>query len=80
VDCHPATARTLARQQRDAWRAHLRETYAPPGADALLDAWKKEDVYVPLDAEIALLRGARFAVEIVWRNGSFAVLSGSGRR
>jgi trans-aconitate methyltransferase len=80
VDCHPATARTLARQQRDAWRAHLRHTYAPPEADALLEAWKKEDVYVPLDAEMALLRGAGFAVEIVWRNGSFAVISGSVRR
>jgi len=74
VDCHPATARPLARQQRDAWLAHLRESYAPPEAEALLDAWKKDDVYVPLDAEIALLRDAGFAVEIVWRNGSFAVL------
>jgi hypothetical protein len=72
--------RTLARQQRDAWRAHLRDTYAPPEADALLEAWKKEDVYVPLDAETALPGGAGFAVEIVWRNGSFAVISGSGRR
>jgi trans-aconitate methyltransferase len=77
VDCHPASARTLARRQRDAWRAHLRGTYAPPEADALLEAWKKEDVYVPLDAEMALLRGAGFAVEIVWRNGSFAVICGT---
>jgi len=83
VDCQPASARTLAAQQRDAWRAHLRNAYAPPEADALLQAWGKEDVYVPLDAEMALLRGAGFTVEIVWRNGSFAVLaatSGSGRR
>jgi trans-aconitate methyltransferase len=82
VDCQPATARALAAQQMDAWREHLRTAYAPPEADALLDAWSKEDVYVPLDAEVALLRRAGFAVEIVWRNGSFAVLaaSASGRR
>ena len=74
VDCHPANARTLAEQQHDAWRAHLRQTYAPPEADALLDAWAKEDVYVPLDAELTLLRRAGFAVDLVWRNGSFAVI------
>src|SRR5262245_57159360 len=83
VDCQPAAAPTLAARQMDAWREHLRGAYAPPEADALLAAWAKEDVYVPLDAEIALLRRAGFGVEIVWRNGSFAVLaaaSGSGRR
>src|SRR5262249_52799384 len=83
VDCQPASARTLAARQRDAWRQHLRGFYAPPEADALLEAWGKEDVYVPLDAEMALLNRAGFEVEIVWRNGSFAVLaaaSGSGRR
>jgi trans-aconitate 2-methyltransferase len=83
VDCQPASARTLAAQQRDAWRAHLRNAYAPPKADALLQAWGKEDVYVPLDAEMALLRRAGFGVEIVWRNGSFAVMaatSASSRR
>jgi len=77
VDCHPATARTLARQQRDAWRAHLRATYAPPEADALLEAWAKEDIYVPLDAEMTVLRRAGFAVEVIWRNGSFAVICGT---
>jgi tRNA (cmo5U34)-methyltransferase len=80
VDCHPATARTVARAQRDAWVAHLRQSYTPPEADALLAAWAKEDVYVPLDAEIDLLRRSGFAVEVIWRNGSFAVISASGRR
>jgi tRNA (cmo5U34)-methyltransferase len=82
VDCQPAGARTLATRQMDAWREHLRTAYSPPEAEALLDAWAKEDVYVPLDAEMALLQRAGFAVEIVWRNGSFAVIaaSASGRR
>src|SRR5262245_12845728 len=74
VDCQPASARALAAQQRDAWRDHLRTAYAPPEADALLDAWANEDVYVPLDAETALVRRAGFDVEIVWRKGSFAVI------
>ncbi|HEV8344929.1 MAG TPA: class I SAM-dependent methyltransferase [Vicinamibacterales bacterium] len=77
VDCHPATARTVARAQRDAWLAHLRLSYTPPEADALLAAWAKEDVYVPLDAEIDLLRRSGFAVEVIWRKGSFAVLCGT---
>jgi tRNA (cmo5U34)-methyltransferase len=77
VDCQPAGAPTLATRQRDAWREHLRTAYAPPEADALLEAWAKEDVYVPLDAEMALLKRAGFGVEIVWRNGSFAVICGT---
>ena len=84
VDCQPASARALARQQREAWRAHLRETYAPPEADALLETWAKEDVYVPLDAELTMLRRSGFTAEIIWRNGSFAVIgasvNASGRR
>ena len=80
VDCHPATSRAVARQQREAWLAHLRQSYTPPEAEALLAAWAKEDVYVPLDAEIDLLRRSGFAVEVIWRRGCFAVLSASGRR
>jgi trans-aconitate methyltransferase len=75
VDCQPAGARALAARQFDAWRAHLRSAYTPPEADALLQAWAKEDVYVPLDAEMALLKRAGFSVEVVWRSGSFAVLA-----
>jgi tRNA (cmo5U34)-methyltransferase len=76
VDCHPATARVLGRQQRDAWIAHLRQTYTPPEADAIFAAWAKEDVYVPLDAEMELLQQSGFAVDVIWRKGSFAVLCG----
>ncbi len=80
VDCHPADSRALARQQRDAWRAHLRTTYAHAKADALLAAWAKEDVYVPLTVEMDLLRRSGLAVDIAWRKGSFAVLSASAGR
>jgi trans-aconitate methyltransferase len=80
VDCHPATSRVLACRQMDAWRAHLHTAYAPPEADALLAAWAKEDVYVPLEAEMRLLQQAGFAVDVVWRNGMFAVLHASTRK
>jgi hypothetical protein len=31
-------------------------------------------VYVPLDAETALLRSAGLQVEVLWRRGAFAVI------
>ena len=43
-------------------------------AAGLLNAWSGEDVYVPLDAEIKLLREAGFDADVIWRKGSFAVL------
>jgi trans-aconitate methyltransferase len=77
ADCHPAADRTLAAAQMDAWRAHLRRAYAPAQASALLRAWGREDVYVPLDLEVTLLRRAGFRVEVVWRRDAFAVVAGS---
>jgi ubiquinone/menaquinone biosynthesis C-methylase UbiE len=80
VDCHPATSRTLARHQRELWRAHLRKTYGRADADAFLAAWAKEDVYVPLADEIGLIERGGLAADVIWRKGSFAVLSASPRR
>ena len=74
VDCQPATDPALRRAQRDAWVAHLRRAYSPVRAARLLEAWSGEDVYVPLDAELELLRRSGFRVEILWRRGAFAVL------
>jgi trans-aconitate 2-methyltransferase len=74
VDCHPADAAVVRRGQREAWLAHLRRTYSASKAVALLDAWSHEDVYVPLDAEVALMRRGGFRVEVLWRRGAFAVL------
>ena len=79
VDCHPATNRTLARRQRELWRAHLRKTYGRADADAFLAAWAKEDVYVPLADEIDLIEQGGLAADVIWRKGSFAVLSASPR-
>lgn len=74
VDCHPAIDPTIRLAQRDAWLAHLRRSYSPTQAAALLKAWSHEDVYVPLESEIALMNGRGFRVELLWRRGAFAVL------
>ena len=74
VDCQPAVDRGVRRQQFDDWLAHLRCAYSPAAARGLLRAWSHEDVYVPLDAEVDLLRDARYRVEVLWRRGAFAVL------
>jgi ubiquinone/menaquinone biosynthesis C-methylase UbiE len=80
VDCHPASSRALARRQRDAWRVHLRQTYSRSEADALLAAWGREDVYVPLADEMELLQRSGLDAEVIWRKESFAVISASARR
>jgi SAM-dependent methyltransferase len=74
VDCQPAGDRAVRRAQRQAWLAHLRRAYTPARAAVLLDAWADEDVYVPLAAELGMLRRSGFLVEILWRRGAFAVL------
>jgi tRNA (cmo5U34)-methyltransferase len=75
ADCHPAAAAAIAKQQRQEWVAHLRESHSARAADALFTAWAKEDVYVPLSAEIELLQRGGFATDLIWRHGSFAVVA-----
>jgi tRNA (cmo5U34)-methyltransferase len=77
VDCEPAADAAVRRAQFDEWLAHLRRAYSRAGARALLRAWSHEDTYVPLDAEIALLRTSGFRVELLWRRGAFAVIRGA---
>lgn len=76
ADCHPDGDRAAAAAQRDEWLAHLRQSYAPAEAASLLDSWADEDVYQPLEVEIALMQRAGFTVEVVWRWQGFAVLRG----
>jgi tRNA (cmo5U34)-methyltransferase len=76
VDCQPASDRKIAQKQFAAWKAHLMISYTPAEADKYLAAWSREDVYVPLDAEIALMRKAGLTVEVLWRGDAFAVLRG----
>ena len=80
ADCHPASDRARAASQRDAWKTHLCASYDAVEAEALLRAWGREDVYVPLDEELALLKRAGFGVDVAWRRGAFAVIVAINRR
>ena len=76
VDCHPAADPQLAQVQHRAWQAHLQNYYTRRRAVSLLKAWSREDFYVPLDAELDLMRKAGLRPEILWRKGAFAVIVG----
>jgi tRNA (cmo5U34)-methyltransferase len=74
-DCYPATDRALAAAQMQAWRSHVRRTYSPARTTSLFLSWAREDTYVPLATETALLENAGFRVDVVWRRDAFAVLA-----
>ncbi len=74
AECHPAADRALAAVQMRAWRAHVGRRYPPARTAALFRSWAREDVYVPLATEMALLTEAGFRVEVTWRRDAFAVL------
>lgn len=76
ADCYPAANPRLAREQREAWKSHLLNSYTRKQAAALFAAWAREDTYMPLETETALLRASGLAPEVLWRKGSFAVLLG----
>jgi ubiquinone/menaquinone biosynthesis C-methylase UbiE len=83
ADCHPPANAALAAAGRDAWHAHLADSYGPRKAESFLQAWAGEDFYVPLDVELALLQSAGFITDVSWRKGAFAVIvarTGRARR
>ncbi|MGH9143915.1 MAG: class I SAM-dependent methyltransferase, partial [Vicinamibacterales bacterium] len=55
VDCQPARDPRLRRAQLEQWLTHLRGAYTPAQAKGFMASWAHEDVYLPLDAELALL-------------------------
>jgi tRNA (cmo5U34)-methyltransferase len=76
ADCYPSGVTARWARQRAEWLAHLRRSYSAREAAKLLDGWGDEDVYVPLDAECALLRQAGFSsIDVVWRREAFAVIA-----
>lgn len=76
VDCQPAANPSVAREQRQGWKAHLLSSYTPKQAAALLASWAQEDTYVPLEVELELLRKSGLKTEVLWRKGPFAVILG----
>ncbi len=79
ADCFLASDEALAALDRDAWRAHLRRTYSDAEADAFFAAWAAEDVYMPLQDELAMLRDAQFEPDVIWRMESFGVIAARAR-
>jgi tRNA (cmo5U34)-methyltransferase len=80
ADCFPSTDARLAAIERDDWHAHLRLTYSDSEADGFFAAWAAEDVYVPLEEELSLVRAAGFAAEVWWRQPPMAVIVGRTKR
>ncbi len=75
ADCCPASDPRLAAAGHQAWRTHLRRAYTEEEAGGFLAAWATEDVYVTLGDELAMLRDAGFAPDVVWRAGAMAVIA-----
>ena len=75
ADCCPASDPRLAQQQHLAWRDHLRRTYSDAEADAFFAAWADEDVYFSLADELAMMRDAGLAGDVIWRAGAMAVIA-----
>jgi tRNA (cmo5U34)-methyltransferase len=75
ADCFPAAEPPLAEEHREAWLTHLETAYSRAEAEAHLASWAEEDVYFPLESEMAWLREAGFRPEVLWRVDGFAVLA-----
>ena len=74
VDCHPSADRRVASAQHHDWWTHLRRAYSAARADTFLRAWSREDVYVPLEVELAMMGRAGLRPDVMWRKGAFAVV------
>ena len=74
ADCHPPSHPRLAAAARAEWIAHLEQSYARAASRAYLRAWARDDHYVTLEDELALLRRAGFTVDVAARRQSFAVI------
>jgi tRNA (cmo5U34)-methyltransferase len=75
-DCHPSDDRARWREQHALWQRHLEKTYTRREAARFLSDWSREDTYMPLLTEMALLEKAGFrSVDIIWRRGAFAAIA-----
>jgi tRNA (cmo5U34)-methyltransferase len=75
ADCFMAGDAKLQALQREAWLAHLQRTYSRADAEGYLDAWAGEDTYFPLADELAWLKAAGLAPEVIWSTDGFAVVA-----
>jgi SAM-dependent methyltransferase len=75
VDRFLSRDRVLDAVDRAAWRAFLMQTYTARRADGFLRAWAREDVHLPLEVELMLMRAAGLRPDVIWRRDGFAVIS-----
>jgi SAM-dependent methyltransferase len=75
ADAFPGTQPKLAARHHEAWLEHLMLSYSRIEAEEYLRAWSGEDVYLPLEDEVAWLRETGFATDIVFREDGLAVLA-----
>ncbi len=75
ADCFLAGDPRVAASQRDAWLAHLMQTYSLEESEGYFAAWASEDVYFTLEEELEWLRGVGLLPEVVWRKGTLAVVA-----
>jgi SAM-dependent methyltransferase len=75
ADCYVASSPRMAAADRGVWLEHLEHTYTPRESRAFLRAWAREDFYVTLVDELALLRRAGFNADVPWRRNAFAVIA-----
>jgi tRNA (cmo5U34)-methyltransferase len=61
ADCFPGERARVAEYQREAWLAHLMQSYTAKEAEQHLESWAGEDVYFPLADEIGLRCGGTMA-------------------
>jgi SAM-dependent methyltransferase len=78
ADCYLASDRRIQADDRRDWLKHLERTYSARESRAYLRAWGKEDFYARLTDELRLLERAGFAVDVLWRLRSFAVIAATG--
>jgi SAM-dependent methyltransferase len=74
ADCFVSADRRLAELERERWCEHLRRSYSDAEVQAHFDTWAREDVYLPLARELAMMREATFVPEVMWRVAPFAVI------
>lgn len=75
ADCFPSRDPLLARLERDGWRAHLRAAYSDGETDEYFATWAREDTYLPLDDELAMMRRVGLDAEVIWRVAPMAVVA-----
>jgi tRNA (cmo5U34)-methyltransferase len=80
ADCFPSSLPTRAAAGRRAWLDHLERTYSPRAARHYLRTWAREDFYTTIEEELALIEGAGFRGDVVWRRDGFAVIAAARLR